>query len=309
MRIAVLGSNSFSGKAFSQVATEAGHEVFRMSRPTFNLRYPERILEAVRSFRPSVFVNYAALNVVADSWRHYEDYYRTNTIGVTRLADRLRGFDFLDRFVQVSTPEVYGREAYCWSGPGAPNTIYLPSTPYAVSRAAADMHLEALHHSFGFPVCFTRTVNVYGPGQQTYRIIPKTVLKILRGEKLKLEGGGSSRRSFIHVKDMALGTLAVVQSGKSGEIYHFATPYEIEIRALVALICSQMGVEFERAVEVVNDRPGKDRMYFLDWSNSKSELGWEPTIPLVEGLEETVSWFKEHAHDYVGNSLEYEHRP
>jgi dTDP-glucose 4,6-dehydratase len=310
VRIAVLGASSFSGTAFTAEAWDAGHDVLELSRSAGHDLSQEsgidKIVQDVVGFRPHCFVNYAALNVVADSWKHYPDYYRTNVIGVATLADRLSRLDFLERFVQVSTPEVYGNTNSPF-GKQRPSNYYEPSTPYAVSRAAADMHLSAMHKSRGFPVSFTRTVNVYGPGQQTYRIIPKTVLKILRGEKLKLEGGGESERSFIHVTDMALGTLSVAQSGDSGRVYHFATDRMTKIRDLVSMICGMIGVKFEDAVEVVEDRPGKDRMYLLDWLDSNVLLGWKPTVELEEGLEQTVSWFRGRSKDYAGQSLEYVH--
>ena len=306
MKIAVLGANSFSGSAFVALARQEGHDVLPMSRPTFDLvRSQERIGEALERFKPAAIVNYAALNVVAESWKFYADYYLTNVIGVARLAERASHLDSLERFVQVSTPEVYGSS----DRKLLPTEPYNPSTPYAVSRAAADMHLEAMREAFGFPVYFTRTVNVYGPGQQPYRVIPKTVLKILRGEKLKLEGGGESARSFIHVEDMAAGTLAVAHRGRAGVAYHFTTPDLTPIKELVSAICRLMDVSWEDVVEIVADRPGKDRMYHLAGWQAEIEFGWKPKINLLEGLEETVAWFKAHAADYAGHSLEYEHRP
>jgi dTDP-glucose 4,6-dehydratase len=306
LRIAVLGANSFSGAAFVRYAVEGGCTVSPLVRPRYDVNSSLlNILDEVDRFKPNVFVNFAALNVVAPSWLHYEDYYRTNVIGMARLVDNLRHRDFLDRYVQVSTPEVYGDV----EGELSPGQRFNPSTPYAVSRAACDMHLAALQATFGFPVCFTRTVNVYGPMQQPYRIIPKTVLKIMRGERLQLEGGGTSTRSFIHVRDMAAGIYKVARLGKPGATYHFAADEEIRIRSLVSQVCYRMGVTFDSAVEMVNDRPGKDRRYFLDWKLAREELDWLPKIRFEAGLDQTVAWFKEHAGNYRGRPLEYQHNP
>lgn len=306
MKIAVLGGNSFSGMSFVSVARKAGHDVLPMARPMFDLvRSFPTIMAALERFKPNVVVNYAALNMVADSWAHAGDYYLTNVGGVCHLADYLATRTWLERFVQVSTPEVYGNTAY----DAGPHRTYLPSTPYAVSRAAADMHMHALHAARGFRVCFTRASNVYGPGQQPYRIIPKTVLKIMRGEKLRLEGGGLSGRSFLHVRDMAEGTLGVATEGQPGEIYHFATHEMTRIRDLVETICMIMGEDFGSCVEESIERPGKDRLYQLDCRWTLEQLGWYPKIPLGTGLAETVAWFKAHAADYENRTLEYEHRP
>jgi dTDP-glucose 4,6-dehydratase len=307
MKIAVLGASSFSGKAFVAHALELGVEVLQLTRSQgHDLNSGiDLIKNEVSTFKPSHFVNFAALNVVADSWKYFPDYYRMNVIGVANLAEAIRRIDSLEKFVQVSTPEVYGNSI---SGEINPDERFNPSTPYAVSRAAADMHLQALHRTYGFPVCFTRTVNVYGPGQQPYRIVPKTVLKIARGEKLKLEGGGESRRSFIHVRDMAAGTMLAAQRGKPGLVYHFSTPEVTKIKTLVATICQTLGVDFKASVENVMDRPGKDRMYKLNWRLARHGLDWGPEISLEDGLEETVDWFKAHAEDYKSHSLEYDHR-
>ena len=305
MLIAVLGANSFSGASFVAHAARAGHEVMPLQRPHHDLNTRlEAIVEAVRENQPDVFVNFAALNMVAESWAHFQDYYQTNVIGIARLADCLRNLG-LKRFVQVSTPEVYGNTAG-EERPLAEGAPFAPSTPYAVSRAAADMHLRALHRLHGFPVCFTRSVNVYGPGQQPYRLIPKTVLSILRGEKLPLDGGGRSCRAFIHARDMAAAILAVAERGRPGEDYHIATGYEIAIREVVKRVCELMGARFQDAVHEVSERPGKDRAYRLDDRKIRNELGWQESVPFQAGLTETVAWFRARA-DH--RSLAYEHRP
>ena len=304
-RIAVLGANSFSGAAFVAHAAAEGHEVMTLRRPFHDLNTGlDAIVGAAMDFQPDCFVNFAALNMVGESWEHFADYYRTNVIGVACLADGLRRIGCLRRFVQVSTPEVYGStDGYL--SEGAP---FNPSTPYAVSRAAADMHLRAQHAAHGFPVCFTRTVNVYGPGQQPYRIIPKTVLKVLRGEKLKLHGGGASTRSFIHIRDVARAILLVAVAGEAGADYHVATPGTIAIRDLVGKVCGILGVRVDEVAELDAERTGKDMAYLLADARIRA-LGWQEATDLDDGLAQTVAWFKERASHYEGDSLEYRHRP
>lgn len=306
MKVAVIGASSFSGRAFCKTARVGGHSVLEISRPKFNLREPEQIVKAALEAEIDYMVNFAALNMVAESWSHYADYYLTNVIGVAHLCDLMRMVPSLKKFVQVSTPEVYGTTEIRLME----NDFFYPSTPYAVSRAAADMHLLAMQKTFGFPACFTRTVNVYGEGQQLYRIIPKTVLSIMRGQKLKLHGGGVSRRSFIHINDVAEGVLRVMESGVIGETYHMATSELATIRYLVASICGHMKVDFDEAVEMESERPGKDMAYLLDDHKIRSTLGWSDRIPLHTALPSVVDWFveKERAGDYKGQSLEYGHR-
>ena len=124
--------------------------------------------------------------MVAQSWARPEHWYQTNTLAMTRLHQRLRGMDFLKKFVHASTPEVYGST----SGLVSEAAPFNPSTPYAISKAACDMSLFAYHRAYGFPAVLTRSANVCGPGQALYRIIPKTVLCVLTGQRLRLEGAG-----------------------------------------------------------------------------------------------------------------------
>lgn len=287
MKILVLGATSFSGGWFCEIAKAAGHEVLGVSRPGFDLR-SEGVDVFVRGIVRGGFrhvVNYAALNVVPDSWGRAPDYYQTNVVGVARLAEVKE----IERFVQVSTPEVYGSTGTFLKEGAAFN----PSTPYAISRAAADWHLALLHKEWGFPVCFTRTVNVYGERQQAYRIIPKTVAACLSDWKLPLEGGGFSTRSFIHAEDAARATLRVLEDGRPGQTYHVAHPMQTSIRALVFYISEWLGVDPWSVIEEVPERVGKDMNYQLDDSKIRSELGWRETISLDEGLDRTLAWYRE----------------
>lgn len=304
----MVGSSSFSGQAFMRFASAAGESVSGRSRPHADLRTPAGralIVDQVRAVGAEYVVNFAALNMVAESWEHYADYYRTNVIGVAELVESLRSCPTLRMFVQVSTPEVYGTTEV-WMREGSD---YYPSTPYAVSRAAIDMHLSAMHRTRGFPVCFTRTVNVYGPGQQLYRIIPKTVLSILRGKKLELHGGGYSTRSFIHINDVCDLIMRAAVRGAPGNYYHASTDEQTAIRDLVKRICSLMGVKFEDVVIDAPERPGKDMAYQLDCAQTRAEIGWQPRTALEDGLAETVAWYVDNRAQLEKLPLEYVHRP
>ena len=172
----------------------------------------EKIMDRIQSFRPDYIINFAAQGMVPQSWQAPLDWFRTNTLSMVALHDRLRECEFVKKYVQISTPEVYGAT----SGIVKEDFPYNPSTPYAVSKAACDMCLKAFHKVHNFPVCFTRAANVCGPGQQLYRILPRTILCILNGEKLRLEGGGKAVRSFIHIKDVINGTVQVARKGDPG---------------------------------------------------------------------------------------------
>ncbi len=306
----VIGSNSFSGASFVAHVLCTGAEVVGISRsPEPNevfLPYAwaaherfvfhqldlnrdlDRIEAVAREFRPDYVVNFAAQGMVAQSWLNPEHWFATNTLSMVKLHDRLRKLDGLKKFVHASTPEVYGATA----GVVREDAPFNPSTPYAVSKAACDMNLTAFHKTYGFPVALTRAANVCGPGQQLYRIIPKTVLCILTGKKLRLEGGGLSVRSFIHIRDVVEATLRIARHGESGQAYHLATERSGTIRELVEEICRQMDAKFDRCVEVAPARLAQDAAYLLDCTKARTQLNWTATHTLADAVAETIAWVK-----------------
>ena len=194
--------------------------------------------------------------------------------------------DFLNKYIHVTTPEVYGNT----EGFIKENIPFNPSTPYAVSRAAADMSLKTFFDSYNFPVVFTRAANVYGPGQQLYRIIPRTILYVRLGKKLSLHGGGSSDRSFVHMDDVSDATYRIAMNGIVGDTYHISTKETISIRDLVIKICKSIDINFYDLVEESEERLGKDQSYKLDSGKIRKELGWQDAIDLEEGIASTIEW-------------------
>lgn len=325
-KFVIIGSNSFSGASFVAAALDAGAEVIGISRSpeaddvflpykwTAHGRFTFRQLDlnrdmdgieaAVREFQPDYVINFAAQGMVAQSWTRPEHWYETNTVAMARLHDRLRKCSFLKKFVQVSTPEVYGSTG----GLVKENAPFSPSTPYAVSKAACDLNLLAYWRAYGFPVAFTRAANVCGPGQQLYRIIPKTILCILTGKKLRLEGGGRSVRSFIHIRDVVEGTLRVARQGTAGEAYHLATDRNMTIRELVEEICRQMGASFDDCVEVVEARLGQDAAYLLDCTKARTQLGWSPHCRVEDAIGDTIAWMEKSLSRLRDLPAEYIHK-
>jgi len=330
-RVFVVGANSFSGASFIDYALAQGMEVLGVSRSSQphraflpylwsgdqtrlqHFRFAQldlnqdtdRMAEAIQQFRPDYVINFAAQSMVAESWRHPEHWYQTNVVANVRLHDKIRHFDFIRKYVHVSTPEVYGS---C-QGLVTESTPFNPSTPYAASRAACDLHLMTFLKQYQFPVVFTRAANVFGPGQQLYRIIPRAVLYIRTGRKLQLHGGGHSVRSFIHIRDVADGTLRAAQKAPSGETYHFSTGLNISIRELVERICHKLSVAFEDTVEVTGERPGKDAAYLLDSAKARQAFGWKDEISLDQGLDETIAWVDKNLDELKKQPFDYIHKP
>ena len=325
--VLIIGSNSFSGATYTDFVLQQEAKVIGISRSLepFHTFLPYKwhnhenftfypldlnnhlneITTLLQDIKPAYVVNFAAQSMVAESWQNPGDWFMTNTVSTIKLHDELRKVDFLKRYVHVSTPEVYGS---C-TGFVQENFSFNPTTPYAVSRAAADMSLRTFHTAYNFPVVTTRAANVYGPGQQLYRIIPRTILFILLGRKLQLHGGGVSTRSFINMRDVSDATWRIMQNGRNGDTYHISTNEVISIRALVELICFKLGVKFDDHVEFVGDRLGKDSAYHLDSTKVRQELGWQDSITLDQGIDECIAWVQNNFEALKDQSFDYQHKP
>lgn len=327
-KILVIGSNSFSGAQFVASLLELGHEVIGVSRspepdPVFlPYRWTGRdaaftfhridinhdldaLIDLMKGRRTGLVVNFAAQSMVGESWKFPDQWMMTNVVSTVRLHERLRHLDFLDRYLHVTTPEVYGST----DGFITEDAPFRPNTPYAVSRAAADMSLRTFFETYDFPVLFTRAANVYGPGQPLYRIIPRTTFFLLTGRRLQLHGGGVSRRSFIHMKDVADATWRILRQGRPGDSYHISTDRIVSIRELVACLCEKLGIAFDDAVEVAEERPGKDAAYQLDSGKLRRELGWTERISLDAGLDDCIAWVKGNLEVLGRQPLDYVHKP
>ncbi|MCY7294513.1 GDP-mannose 4,6-dehydratase [Alteromonas sp. a30] len=329
-KVCVVGSNSFSGANFCKHLIEQGYDVVAMSRSAepvdallpYKWVTPEQSsrlkfyqldlnqnLSEIESLldkeKPSHIYNFAAQSMVGQSWDFPEHWFMTNAVSTIKFHNMLRQKDYMDKYIHISTPEVYGS---C-SGFVQEDHVFNPSTPYAVSRAAADMSLKTFFDVHQFPVISTRAANVYGEGQQLYRIIPKTIMCILLGEKLPLHGGGHSERSFIHMDDVSDATLKIAEKGELGSAYHISTTETVSIRQLVHMICEMMQVRFEDVCEVTEDRPGKDAAYLLDASRLRETLNWQDKVSLSQGLERTIRWAKDNFDVLRQQPKVYIHKP
>jgi dTDP-glucose 4,6-dehydratase len=323
----VIGSNSFSGSSFCSYMLDQGFDVYGVSRsqPPHDVMLPykwgekkgqftftqidlnhdlDEFESLMRQHKFSTVFNFAAQSMVGESWDKPDDWMQTNVVSMAKLAQRLRHMDFIDKYVHVTTPEVYGST----DGWIKEDTPFNPSTPYAVSRAAGDMLLKIYQESFDIPVVSTRAANVYGPGQQLYRIIPRTIFFLLTGKKLQLHGNGESTRSFIHMDDVSSATLKIAQFGSVGETYHISTSRIISIRELVEMICVILGKTFADHVDIAPERLGKDSAYWLDSSKLKSELSWSDLISLETGIETSISWVTNNLNILSKQPLIYIHK-
>ena len=323
----VLGSNSFSGSNFINFLLKKNCKVIGISRSRqYNAVYLpymsslninlfkfykfdinknlKKFLLIVKKFKPHYIVNYIAQGMVSESWLNPEDWYKTNVVAQVKIYKELSNFKFIKKFIHVTTPEVYGNS----EGRTNEHFNFNPSTPYAISRATLDLHLKKYYENFKLPVIFTRTANVYGPGQQIYRIIPKTFLSARLKKKINLHGGGLSKRTFIYIDDASTATYLISTKGKIGSTYHISTDKIISIKSLIKIISKITKIKFQRLVKVTRDRTGKDDCYNLSSKKIRKELNWKPQTSLVDGLKKTLRWIDYNAIFLKQEKLHYIHK-
>ncbi len=244
------------------------------------------LLELLDREKPQVIVNYAAQGEGAVSWKHSWRFFETNSMALARLTEEMAKRDYMERFIQIGTSELYGSVDFA----AHEDTPIRPSSPYAASKAAFDLHLMAIHRVLKFPMNVIRPSNAYCPGQLLHRVIPKAVVCGLTGRKLPLQGGGRAEKSYIHARDLARAIHLVAEKAPMGTIYNAGPPEPVAIRTLVETVAKVMGIPFEQLCEIVADRPGQDSRYWLDSSAIKRDVGWEAEIGLEEGIREMVEW-------------------
>lgn len=308
-KVVIIGSNSFSGSSFTDYLLNKNYKVigisrssesnFFFSRYSYNIKKKNfkffkcnlnkdlsKIIEIIDKFKPEIIINFSAQSMVNESWNKPLDWYETNVIASISLFENLMKKKYLKKFIQFSTPEVYGST----STNIKENNSFNPSTPYALSRATSDAHINLINKEFGFPSIITRASNVYGEFQKLYRIVPLTIFKIIKKDKLYLHGGGMSKRSFIHINDVNSALYQLINKGEVGNTYHISTHKKISILELVTLICKKMNYNLEDLIIKSEDRIGKDKNYFLDSSKLRRQTGWQDKISIDEGVGKVIDW-------------------
>lgn len=253
------------------------------------VRQADALRSLLDELQPAYVINVAALSEVALSNTSPVEYFQTNTVGVVQLCNVLRTRSYLKRYVHISSAEIYGS---C-DRPVLETDPPRPSTPYAVSKTAADLYLATLARNFGFPVVVVRSTNVYGRHQQLFKIIPRTIIRIKQGQRIELHGGGLAVKSFVHVRDVVRGALAAMREGQAGAIYHFSDPSDRTVADVVRGIAELMGRSFDEVAMTVGERLGQDARYLLDCTKARRELGWSPQIAFEDGLRDVVDWIED----------------
>jgi len=207
-------------------------------------------------------------------------------MGLARLTEELMKRDWLERFIQIGTSEMYGSVDHAVTE----DEPIKPSSPYAASKVAYDMYLMSVHKFQQFPMNIIRPSNAYCPGQLLHRVIPKAILCGLTGRKLPLHGGGKAEKSYLHARDLGRAIHLVAEGAPLGTVYNAGPKDPTSIREVVERCAGALDMPFEDLCEVTEDRLGQDSRYWLDSTAIKEAVGWEPEIDWDEGLAEMVDW-------------------
>ncbi len=215
---------------------------------------------------------------------------KTNVLGTQVLLDAARAIG-IERFVHVSTDEVYGSLGSL--GKFVESTPIHPNSPYSASKAGSDMLALAYHHTFGLPVVMTRCSNNYGPYQFPEKLIPLMIINAMNDKPLPVYGDGLNVRDWLHVDDHCSAIDTVMRNGRVGEVYNIGGNNEWKNIDIVKLILKHLGKP-ESLITYVKDRPGHDRRYAMDATKIFRELEWTPAHTFEEGLAEKVEWYRTH---------------
>ncbi len=238
---------------------------------------------------PHIVVHFAASTHVDRSIIDATPFIETNVKGTQVLLDMARKYK-IRKFIHISSDEVYGEIK---KGKFSEDSPLKPNSPYAASKAAADLLIRAYIRTYNFPAIIIRPCNNYGPWQYPEKLIPLAILKILRNEKIPVYGNGKNVREWLYVEDCVKGIYRIFSKGRVGEIYNLGsscTRQNVEVVKNLLMILGRN----KSMIEFVKDRPGHDFRYSLDSSKVFRELEWRPTRSLYEGFKITVQWGLKH---------------
>ena len=299
--VVCVGRNTVKNPAFNlNIGNNDKRYVFK---PCHIVYEQDFLFEYLEEYKPDFVINFAAL-AYATSWDKSFRYYDTNVTAVSKICEFLSNKSYLKKFLQIGTSELYGPV----SEPVDENYPINPTSPYSISKLAADMHLETMFKVRKFPMNIIRPSNGYGSGQLLYRIVPKSAYLILKGEKFPLEGGGRVKKSFMHCRDIARAIYMILHKGKMGEIYNAGVDQPISMREIVEKVAKCLDRNFDDVVNITEGRLGEDAQYWLSSKKLFNDTGWKPEISIDEGIKETVDWVKNNMNNFKNENLEFQLR-
>ncbi|NYH80922.1 dTDP-glucose 4,6-dehydratase [Actinopolyspora biskrensis] len=281
--VTVLDKLSYAGNR-KNLAPVEGSDRFHFVRG--DICDPAVVRSAMRD--ADVVVNFAAESHVDNSIKGSKGFVETNVLGTQNLLQEALRAE-VDKFVHVSTDEVYGSAE---SGSWTEEEPLDPRSPYSASKASSDLMVMAFNRTYGLPACITRCSNNYGPYQFPEKVVPLFITNLLEGVPVPLYGDGTNVRDWLHVDDHCAGVQLVAESGRPGEVYNIGGGTELSNRELTERLLEALG-EDRSMITRVPDRLGHDWRYSVDSGKIRGELGYCPRVSFSEGLSETVRWYRE----------------
>lgn len=211
-----------------------------------------------------------------------------NVMGTHILLELSKKYH-IKRFIHMSTDEIYGTKDTLRTE----ECLHDPTNPYAATKAAAEHLVKSYFYSFKLPIIIVRCNNTYGERQFPEKVIPKFILRLLRGQKCPIQGSGNQLRSFLYIEDYIRAIETIYQKGIDGEVYNISSQDEISVNHLVTLIASHLNLPPENYTEYIQDRDFNDLRYHIS-SEKLQKLGWKQEIFFDEGLKKTLEWYKTH---------------
>ncbi len=252
----------------------------------------KRVSQLCAKYRPAYLINFAAETHVDRSIHGgAADFLRTNVNGTATLLEVARQIPQFKKFVQVSTDEVYGSLPLTSAPRFTEKSPLAPNSPYAASKAAADLLARAYYKTYALPVVITRCSNNYGSHQHPEKLIPYSIQRVMGGKPIAIYGDGRYVRDWIHVEDHCRALFLALTKGAPGQIYNIGAREEIDNLTLATRMLRYLKKDPTTMIAFVKDRPGHDRRYAVDASKMRKELGWRPLHSLKRDLGATISWY------------------
>ena len=247
-------------------------------------------------YQPQYVVNFAAESHVDNSINNYQPFIDTNILGTINLLACAREYGKLDKFIHISTDEVYGSLELDDDNSFTENTPYKPNSPYSASKASSDHFVRAFNVTYGLPTIITNCSNNYGPAQNAEKLIPKIIQNALNDKQIPIYGKGDNVRDWLYVQDHCKAINLVMKKGRIGETYNIGGGTEVSNLDLAKGILKILGKP-ESLISFVDDRLGHDKRYSINYDKIKNELGYTPDYDITKGLILTIEWIKKWQQD------------
>ena len=255
-----------------------------------NLVSEDLINFVLTTYNIDTVIHFAAQSHVDNSFHNSLQYTKDNILGTHTLLECCRKYGKINKFIHVSTDEVYG-ESMIGDLKKTEETVLCPTNPYASTKAGAELIAQSYYHSFKMPIIITRGNNVYGPNQYPEKLIPKFIKQLKENIKVTIQGSGNNLRSFLHVFDVCTAFELILTNGKVGEIYNIGsdenTEYSVIQVANLLIKLMKDTDQYDDWITYIEDRPFNDKRYFI--SNQKlKDLGWQIKIDFLSGIKDLL---------------------